>query len=228
MKKKSITILTESIAQIYSMSDADAGALLKAILLYSLDGTEPTNCNAVIQYAFLGFKTQIDNENERRQELSEKRMKAARTRWENSSHGDANEYKCMQMNTIVSPIEPLKTPAKTTKPDPEAIKARQAAKKEDFYNSLVPFVSVYGKEMVRAFFDYWTEPNKSQTKMRFELEKTWDLSRRLNTWAFRQGFNKNKSNGTDNRTNSETARKQRAEDAADIIARLAAEDDARK
>lgn len=223
MKKKSITILTESIAQIYSMSDADAGALLKAILLYSLDGTEPTNCNAVIQYAFLGFKTQIDNENERRQELSEKRRQAVRTRWYNSPQGDTNEYKCMQMNTIVSPPEPQKPPAKTVKPDPEAIKARQAAKKEDFYNSLVPFVSVYGKEMVRAFFDYWTEPNKSQTKMRFELEKTWDLSRRLNTWASRQGFNKNKSNGTDNRTNSTEARQQRATDAASLVAELLAE-----
>ena len=138
-------------------------------------------------------------------------------------------YRCVRNDNETIMKQQVEQPVvKKPKADPEAIKARQAAKKEDFYNSLVPFVSVYGKEMVRAFFDYWTEPNKSQTKMRFELEKTWDLSRRLNTWASRQGFNNNKSNGTDNRTNSETARQQRAEDAADIIARLAAEDDARK
>ena len=64
---------------------------------------------------------------------------------------------------------------------------------KSFYESLVPFVEVYGKELIRAFFDYWTEPNKSKTKMRFELEKTWDVKRRLNTWASRDKF---KSNGT--------------------------------
>jgi len=33
------------------------------------------------------------------------------------------------------------------------------------------------------FFQYWTEPNKSGTKMRFELEKTWHLGRRIARWA---------------------------------------------
>ena len=56
-------------------------------------------------------------------------------------------------------------------------------RKKVFYNSLVPFVDKYGREMVRDFFDYWTEPNKSRSKMRFELERTWDVSRRLGTWS---------------------------------------------
>lgn len=32
------------------------------------------------------------------------------------------------------------------------------------------------------FFEYWSEPNKSGTKMRYELQKTWDLKRRLQRW----------------------------------------------
>lgn len=51
-----------------------------------------------------------------------------------------------------------------------------------FRDSLVPFVSKYGEDMIRAFCDYWTERNKSGTKMRFELEKTWDTARRLIRW----------------------------------------------
>ena len=43
----------------------------------------------------------------------------------------------------------------------------------------------YPKEMLAKFFDYWSEPNPSRTKMRKELEKTWDLKRRLKTWADR-------------------------------------------
>lgn len=73
-------------------------------------------------------------------------------------------------------------------------------RQEDFYESLIPYVGRYGKEMVRVFFDYWTEPNKSRSKMRFELEKTWDLGRRLATWANREKTKSinNGSNRTDN------------------------------
>lgn len=40
--------------------------------------------------------------------------------------------------------------------------------------------------MLRAFFDYWSEPNREKTKMRFEQQKTWDTKRRLSTWANRE------------------------------------------
>jgi uncharacterized protein YdaU (DUF1376 family) len=43
----------------------------------------------------------------------------------------------------------------------------------------------YSVEMLTAFFNYWSEPNKSKTKMRFELQKTFDIKRRLGTWACR-------------------------------------------
>jgi hypothetical protein len=43
----------------------------------------------------------------------------------------------------------------------------------------------YPIEMLTAFFNYWSEPNKSKTKMRFELQKTFDIKRRLDTWASR-------------------------------------------
>ena len=39
--------------------------------------------------------------------------------------------------------------------------------------------------MLRKFFDYWSEMNKSRTKMRYEGEKTWETSKRLATWASR-------------------------------------------
>tara|TARA_Y100000310_G_scaffold334481_1_gene414369 strand:- start:519 stop:956 length:438 start_codon:yes stop_codon:yes gene_type:complete len=47
----------------------------------------------------------------------------------------------------------------------------------------------YDYKLLEEFIEYWTEPNKSDTKMRFELEKTWSLSRRLKTWK-RNGFGK--------------------------------------
>ena len=75
-------------------------------------------------------------------------------------------------------------------PTPNVVGGKKAAanaapptRQQDFYESLVPFVEKYGKDMIRNFFSYWSEPNKSGTKMRFELERTWDVGRRLGTWA---------------------------------------------
>lgn len=67
-----------------------------------------------------------------------------------------------------------------------AAKAATLSRKESFYQSLIPFVGKYPKDMIRAFFDYWSELNKSETKMRYELEKTWELPKRLATWASRE------------------------------------------
>lgn len=36
--------------------------------------------------------------------------------------------------------------------------------------------------MRQDFINYWVEPNRSGTKMRWELEKTWDLNLRLLRW----------------------------------------------
>lgn len=63
-------------------------------------------------------------------------------------------------------------------PPPSPVEKRERT----FRDSLAPFVSKYGEEMIRAFCDYWTERNKSGTKMRFEMEKTWDTARRLVRW----------------------------------------------
>ena len=56
-------------------------------------------------------------------------------------------------------------------------------RKLKFSSTLEPFLNVYGKEFLNNFYKYWTEPNKSNTKFRQELEKTWDFERRLETWA---------------------------------------------
>ena len=63
-------------------------------------------------------------------------------------------------------------------------------KREDkFINSLDEFKDKYDTSVLEEFTEYWVEPNKSGTKMRFELEKTWDLSRRLKRWK-RNNFGK--------------------------------------
>jgi len=56
-------------------------------------------------------------------------------------------------------------------------------RKLKFALSLEPFLKKYNREMLADFCKYWTEPTKSGAKMRYDLEKTWDTSRRLETWS---------------------------------------------
>lgn len=60
------------------------------------------------------------------------------------------------------------------------------SRKLAFKRTLGPYLQAYGAEMLKEFFEYWTEPNKSGTKFRQEMEKAWDLNRRLRTWAKRE------------------------------------------
>ena len=44
------------------------------------------------------------------------------------------------------------------------------------------FMSNLSTELCQEFISYWTEPNKSGTKMKFELENTFCIKRRLSRW----------------------------------------------
>lgn len=76
-------------------------------------------------------------------------------------------------------------------------------RKLKFASTLEPFLETYGKEFLNDFYKYWTEPNKSNTKFKQELERTWSLERRLETWAKNDiNFNKQK-NGKSNITDTD-------------------------
>ena len=70
------------------------------------------------------------------------------------------------------------------------------SRKKLFASTLEPFVSIYGKDLLNDFYKYWTEPNKTGTKFRQELEKTWSLDRRLETWVKNDKTFKPNPNGT--------------------------------
>lgn len=64
------------------------------------------------------------------------------------------------------------------------------AKEKAFIDTIAPFVDIYGKKMCREFYAYWSERTSTGKKMRFELEKTWDVARRLLRWSNNNNFNK--------------------------------------
>lgn len=67
----------------------------------------------------------------------------------------------------------------------EALETRKHA----FGEKLIPYIEQYGKTLIREFFDFWTEHNENGKKMRFEKEKTFEISKRLTRWSKRNSNN---------------------------------------
>ena len=114
----------------------------------------------------------------------------------NENSIDSSEIKISDL-----PISENQSNKKSFNLETETEKRKKVAPKKeiderelDFKQQIFPYVEKYGVEMCKDFFNYWSEKNQSGKKMRFEIERTWELSRRLETWNKRQDkFNKGKT-----------------------------------
>lgn len=81
-------------------------------------------------------------------------------------------------------------------------------RKKEFGEKLIPFVNKYGREMIREFFNYWTEHNEDGKLMAFEKTKTktFSIPNRLVTW--------NRNNKEKYGTTFKNSREQRLADSA--------------
>jgi hypothetical protein len=52
-----------------------------------------------------------------------------------------------------------------------------------FRTSVDPYIQKYPVPMLEKFCDYWTEKNSTKTRMKFEMERTFEIPKRLATWA---------------------------------------------
>lgn len=52
----------------------------------------------------------------------------------------------------------------------------------EFYHSLTPYFGIYPKDEIDKFYNYWSESNTALTKIKWQMEPTWDLHRRLERW----------------------------------------------
>lgn len=68
------------------------------------------------------------------------------------------------------------------------------SRKADFKKSLHPFLDQYDKDLLNAFYSYWTEHGEKDRKMRFEKQKSFGISRRLATWKKNESNFNNKKN----------------------------------
>ena len=53
-------------------------------------------------------------------------------------------------------------------------------KKEMFIETMKPFVDEYERDMLNKFYRYWTK--EEGTRLKYELQDTWNLAQRLSNW----------------------------------------------
>lgn len=73
-------------------------------------------------------------------------------------------------------------------------------RKKDFGLSLAQFCDEnggeYSRKMLLDFYHYWSEENQAKTRMRWEMQETWNVAGRLRTWANNnKNFKKNNNYG---------------------------------
>ncbi len=140
----------------------DKVAFIDALLDRQFMGIKPTNLKGMAKFAYISQTNSIDSQ----------------------VKGFEDKTKI-----ILTPNEPpmagvvLPPSLQVEVKEKEKVKENNIdSRKLKFASTLKTFSEVYDRELLKDFYEYWTEPNKSNTKFKMELQQTWDLKRRLETW----------------------------------------------
>lgn len=107
--------------------------------------------------------------------------------------------------TVTPPTAPI------TIDTTELNKKKLELRRQKFVEELGKFQGIYSRDLLNAFYLYWIEPNKSFTKMRWEMQKTWRLELRLRTW-YNNDSRRNRYNGNRQITTTDEARQSKLAD----------------
>jgi hypothetical protein len=157
--------------------------------------------NAICDYSLNGVEHKLSGTSKAIFTLIKPQIQANTKRYENGKRGGRpkiNETKTEpNQNQTKTKVEPNKNDNENVNKNVNInLVNKIEERKLKFSLSLEVFSEVYPRNMLSYFYKYCTEPNKSNSKFRQELEKTWDLSRRLETWAKNnKNFNSNRNGG---------------------------------
>ena len=180
--KKSFVLYTDTQGLINQLPDDIAGRLFKHIYAYVND-ENPITDELLLNIAFEPIKMQLKRDlvkyEKKREQWSEAGKKSAEQR-------ALIKFNELQRNpTNVKSVATVSTVNVNDNVNVNVINKIEA-RSQIFKDSLLKYKDKHQVNMLKEFYNYWTEPNQSKTKMRFELEKTWSLDRRLETWAKRE------------------------------------------
>lgn len=188
--KKSFLLYCDLIHTVEELTDDEAGRLFKHTLRYVND-LHPEAPDRITKISFEPIRQSLKRDLIKYEAIREKKRLAgiasAESKKQNqhmSTHVESVQEKSTQSTVNDNVSVNVNVNDKENKRD--AAKAATLKRISDFKESLYPYTKskggLYDNDMVKKFFDYWSETNKSETKMRWELEKTFEVSKRLIKW----------------------------------------------
>lgn len=183
--KKSFILYSDLIHTVDKLPDEKAGLLFKHLLKYVND-MNPKTDDLIVEIAFEPIKHQLKRDLKKFEEIREKRSEIGRL----GGIKSAEQRSKLKQNEPNEPIASFAQPNQAVNDNVSVTVNVSDIKKNNiddrklkFADTLKPFIEKYGRPMLNDFYKYWTEPNKSNTKFKQEMQKTWSLERRLETWA---------------------------------------------
>jgi hypothetical protein len=203
--KKGVLVYADWIDHFEGLTNEEAGLLIKHFFRYVND-LNPIAPDRIIEIAFAPIKASLKRD-------LEKWEKIVIDRSINGRMGNLKRYNIDLFNKVESHLimleeaEELAKHRKASPPDsPPTKKVANVAdnvnvsvnvnnieeRKVNFANSLKPYLSIYGKDMLNDFYAYWTEHGDKDKKFRSEKQTSFSIERRLETWKRNESkFGKN-------------------------------------
>lgn len=189
--KKVVLLYCDLIHTVEKLDNETAGELFKHYLRYVND-LNPTTKSQIVDVVFEPIKQNLKRDLCKWEKTLEGRSKAGKI-----SAEKRRIKKELQQNstnsTNVKSVQQTSTNPTVTVTVNDTVKVKDnniSIRDTEFKNSLQPFLKTYGKDILNDFYLYWTEKKPRGKKMRFELQSTFDVGRRLLRWS-KNNFNKN-------------------------------------
>jgi len=178
--KKGFILYADQKALFDQLPNDKAGELIKFIFSYVND-ENPISEDLIINLAFTPIQQQLKRDLIKYKETKESRSKAgkagANKRWQNITEDSKGISSIAKIaDNVTDNVNVNDNVNKNNNIED---------RKNKFYDSLAIFVSEFPKEMIRDFYNYWSEHGIHDKKMRFEKEKTFGIKQRLTVWLNR-------------------------------------------
>ena len=190
--KKSVLLYCDLIHTVEKISDEDAGALFKHYLRY-INDLNPTTDNVLVDVLFESIKQNL------KRDLVKWEIRAERSK-ENGKLGGRPKNPKEPSGLIGNLTEPRKPDTVTvtvTDTVKDTVKVNAKEIREITFREQVAQHTTYESTMRDSFADYWTESNEKGVKLRFEMQKTFDIGRRLKKWSSNNFGGQDKTEVTD-------------------------------
>lgn len=154
-------------------NDADKVAFINALLDRQFLGLKPNDLKGMAKFAYISQINSID---------SQVKGYEDRTKALNKNNPNFDPWQGVE-KTILTP------PQQEEEEEEEEVKVKGKGKKNiesrkaDFKKSLIPFLDLYSEDLLKNFFEYWTEHGERDKKMKFEKQKSFGIKLRLSTWS---------------------------------------------